>query len=48
MQNVGVFQQDLPAAKYADCVAFIRQSYQALTGEDLNLPEQGTLDLGDA
>jgi hypothetical protein len=40
--------EDLPAAKYADCVAFMRQSYQALTGEDLNLPEQGTLDLGDA
>ncbi len=40
--------EDLPAAKYADCVAFIRQSYQALTGEELNLPEQGTLDLGGA
>jgi hypothetical protein len=40
--------EDLPSAKYADCVAFIRQSYQALTGEELNLPEQGTLDLGDA
>src|SRR5215213_2953386 len=33
--------EDLPTAKYSDCVAFIRQSYQALTGEDLNLPEQG-------
>ena len=40
--------EDLPAAKYADCIAFVRQSYQALTGEELNLPEQGTLDLGDA
>lgn len=39
--------EDLPAAKYADCIAFIRQSYQALTGEDLTLPEQGALDLGD-
>jgi hypothetical protein len=40
--------EDLPSAKYADCVAFIQQSYQALTGEALNLPEQGALDLGDA
>jgi len=40
--------EDLPAAKYADCIAFVRQSYQALTGEELNLPERGTLDLGDA
>jgi hypothetical protein len=40
--------EDLPAAKYADCITFVRQSYQALTGEELNLPEQGTLDLGDA
>jgi hypothetical protein len=39
--------EDLPTAKYSDCVAFIRQSYQALTGEDLNLPEQSALDLGD-
>jgi hypothetical protein len=40
--------EDLPSAKYADCVAFVRESYQALTGEELNLPEQETLDLGDA
>jgi hypothetical protein len=40
--------EDLPSAKYADCVAFIQQSYRALTGEELDLPEQGTLDLGDA
>ena len=39
--------EDLPAVKYADCIAFIRQSYQTLTGEDLMLPEQGALDLGD-
>lgn len=40
--------EDLPSAKYADCVTFIQQSYRALTGEELDLPEQGTLDLGDA
>jgi hypothetical protein len=40
--------EDLPSTKYADCVAFIQQSYRALTGEELDLPEQGTLDLGDA
>jgi hypothetical protein len=40
--------EDLPAVKYADCIAFVRQSYQALTGEELNVPEQGTLDFGDA
>ena len=40
--------EDLPAAKYADCVAFIQQSYRALTGADLDLPEQTTLDLGDS
>ena len=40
--------EDLPSAKYADCVAFIQQSYRALAGEELDLPEQGTLDLGDA
>jgi hypothetical protein len=40
--------EDLPAARYAECVAFIQHSYQALTGEELSLPEQGTLDLGEA
>jgi P22_AR N-terminal domain len=40
--------EDLPAATYADCVAFIQQSYRALTGKDLDLPEQTTLDLGDS
>ncbi len=39
--------EDLPSATYADCVAFIQQSYRALTGDDLHLPEQGTLDLSD-
>jgi hypothetical protein len=34
-------------ALYADCVAFIQQSYRSLTGEELDLPEQGALDLGD-
>lgn len=38
--------EDLPASKYADAVAFIRESYRALTGADLNLPEQSELDLG--
>ena len=27
--------EHLPAAKYEDCVAFIKRSYRALTGEDL-------------
>jgi hypothetical protein len=40
--------EDLPAAKYADCVTFIQQSYRALTGKELDLPEQTTLDLGDS
>ncbi len=37
--------EDLPAAKYADCIAFVRQSYQALTGAELDLPEQTSLGL---
>lgn len=37
--------EDLPIVKYADCVTFIHQSYRQLTGEELDLPEQGTLDL---
>ena len=37
--------EDLPANKYEDAVAFIRRSYLALTGEDLNLPEQNELPL---
>jgi hypothetical protein len=39
--------EDLPSTKYAECVAFIQQFYRSLTGEELNLPEQGTLDRGD-
>jgi len=45
MQNVWVFQQDLPIAKYAECVTFIKQAYTNITGDDLDLPEQQTLDL---
>lgn len=37
--------EDLPTAKYADCVAFIKQQYRNLTGVDLALPEQEELDL---
>lgn len=36
----------LPAAQYDDCVAFIRNQYRALTGSDLDAPEQQRLDLG--
>ena len=39
--------EDLPANKYQDAIAFIRQSYRALTGTDLDLPEQGELPLED-
>jgi hypothetical protein len=38
--------EDLPLAKYADCVSFIKQAYTTITGADLDLPEQQTLDLG--
>jgi hypothetical protein len=37
--------EDLPAARYRDCVQFIQQAYLALTGEALDFPEQGELDL---
>lgn len=37
--------EDLPAAKYGEAVAFIREAYRVLTGNDLNLPEQNELDL---
>jgi hypothetical protein len=36
----------LPAERYDDCVRFIRTQYRALTGEDLDAPEQQSLDLG--
>ncbi|MCG8353491.1 MAG: ORF6C domain-containing protein [Chloroflexales bacterium] len=32
--------EDLPASQYHDAVMFVRQSYRALTGADLDLPEQ--------
>jgi hypothetical protein len=37
--------EHLPSAQYADCVQYIKRSYQRLTGEDLYLPEQSSLDL---
>ena len=37
--------EDLPIAKYAECVSFIKQAYMSSTGADLDLPEQQTLDL---
>jgi hypothetical protein len=37
--------EDLPLAKYAECVSFIKQAYTSITGTDLELPEQQTLDL---
>jgi hypothetical protein len=37
--------EDLPIATYAECVTFIKQSYTRITGADLDLPEQQTLDL---
>ena len=37
--------EDLPASQYADAVAFVRATYHHLTGVDLDLPEQGELDL---
>jgi hypothetical protein len=36
---------DLPAARYDEIVQFIKQQYHALTGKDLDAPEQGTLEL---
>lgn len=32
--------EDLPAARYEECVRFIKDAYRALMGEDLELPEQ--------
>jgi len=37
--------EDLPIARYAECAAFIKQAYANITGTDLDLPEQQTLDL---
>jgi len=37
--------EDLPASQYPAAVVFIRSAYRQLTGEPLDLPEQGSLDL---
>jgi P22_AR N-terminal domain/ORF6C domain len=37
--------EDIPARYYDDCVTYIQRHYQKLTGADLQLPEQGELDL---
>ena len=37
--------EHLPATQYNDCVAYIKQAYVRLTGTDLEVPEQGTLDV---
>lgn len=37
--------EELPTAKYHDCVAFIRAEYRKVTGTELDIPEQGMLDL---
>lgn len=35
----------IPAAMYEDAVAYVRREYAKLSGTDLDLPEQGSLDL---
>jgi len=37
--------EDLPLSEYASAVAFVRAAYHELTGEDLAIPEQTSLDL---
>jgi hypothetical protein len=37
--------EDLPAARYDECVRFVRDAYRALTGAELDLPEQSELEL---
>lgn len=37
--------EQLPATQYADCVAYIKAAYTKVTGSDLDLPEQRSLDL---
>lgn len=37
--------EDLPAARYREAVQFVKDNYRALTGRELELPEQGELDL---
>jgi septal ring factor EnvC (AmiA/AmiB activator) len=38
--------EELLIAQYAACVSFIKQAYTNITGDDLDLPEQQTLELG--
>jgi P22_AR N-terminal domain len=37
--------EDIATANYADCVAFINEQYRALTGSELTIPEQRSLEL---
>lgn len=37
--------EDLPMREYPAAVAFVRDAYRQLTGADLNIPEQSTMDL---
>lgn len=37
--------EDLPAAKYAECIAFVRAAYRSVAGADLDILEQQPLDL---
>ncbi len=37
--------EDLPAARYREAVQFVKDNYRTLTGKELELPEQGELDL---
>lgn len=37
--------EDLPLREYPTAVAFVRDAYRKLTGSDLDIPEQTTLDL---
>lgn len=37
--------EDLPASRYREAVRFVEDNYRALTGKELELPEQGELDL---
>jgi hypothetical protein len=37
--------EDLPMREYANAVAFVRDAYRQLTGKELDIPEQTTLDL---
>ena len=38
--------EDLPASRYDECIAFVRNAYHTLTGEELPVNEQGELGLG--